>query len=54
MVELAGDVELAGVVDVGGERLEHVAEPAAVGVAAEDLEVDGFGVVGDAVVKIVG
>lgn len=53
-VELAGDVDSAGVADVDGESSTHVVEPVAVGVAAEEPGVDGSGVVGDAVVRIVG
>jgi hypothetical protein len=52
-VEFAGDVDSAGVADVGGEKSTYVAEPAAVGVAAGELDVDGSGVVGDAVVRTV-
>jgi hypothetical protein len=55
MVELAGNVDSAGVA-VGGERLTHVAEPAA-GVVVEGVDADGsvgFVVVGGAVVRTAG
>jgi hypothetical protein len=49
----AENVDSAGI-DVGGERSRHVVGPAAAGTAAEEPDVDGSGVVGDAVVKTVG
>ena len=54
MVELAGNVDSAGV-DVGGERLRHVAEPAAGVVEGADVDGSvGFVVVGDVVVRTAG